>query len=144
MSQIIDLDPRPASKAYTPREQVIRTPKCGARGQLTTTSNTTAYTAPTITDPPTGSNVATSYLTSLVLCNSDSAARTVSVHLVESGGSVAANRLILSALSIAASTTTIITFGPQGCPLDSGEFVNLVAGTANTISYRVNVEELTF
>jgi hypothetical protein len=124
------------------RDQVNRVPVVGARGELTTTSDTTVYTAPTLVAHPNGSSIATAVLTSLILTNTSSSTRDVSAHLVESGGSVAANRCILSALSIAASTMVVVEFGDKGCPLESGEFLNLVAATANVITYRVNVELL--
>lgn len=131
------------TQPYAPREQVIRTPKCGARGQLTATTNTTVYTAPTLTENPTGSSFATALLKCLILSNTDSSARTVTAHAVESGGSVAANRVIFPAQSIAAGTSVYLTFPDDTFPLDAGEFINLIAVTANTISYRVNVVELT-
>jgi hypothetical protein len=127
------------------RDQVNRVPVVGARGQLTTTSNTTVYTAPTLVEHPNdplATSIASVIMTSLVLTNTDTVARVVSAHLVESGGSVAANRAILSALSIAASTMTVVEFGDKGCPMASGEFLNLISTTANVITYRVNVELL--
>jgi hypothetical protein len=80
------------------RDQVNRVPVVGARGQLTTTSNTTVYTAPTLVEHPNdplATSIASVIMTSLVLTNTDTVARVVSAHLVESGGSVAANRAIL-------------------------------------------------
>lgn len=126
---------------FVPREQVIRTPKCGARGQLTNTSNTTVYTAPSVSSPTGATQGA--LLKALWLSNSDSSARTITAHLVESGGSVAANRLILPTVTIPANSSLLIRFPDDTCPMDSGEFLNLVASTANTISYRVTVVELT-
>jgi len=125
---------------YLPREQVIRTPKCGARGQFAAT-NATLYTAPSGTSP-TG-NTQGALLQSLILCNTDSSARTVTVYVVESGGSAAANRAILSAYSIAANTTVVYTFPSDTFPLDSGETVHGLASAANVVTYRVNVIELT-
>lgn len=123
-----------------PREQVIRTPKCGARGQFSG-SNATLYTAPSDTSP-TGSTQG-ALLKSLIICNTDSSARTVTVYLVESGGSAAANRAILSAASIPAATTVMFTFPDDTCPLDSGETVQGLASSASVVTYRINVVELT-
>jgi hypothetical protein len=138
---VLDL---PQQSIFQSREQVIRIPRCGARGQLTTTNNTTVYTAPSMTNNPTGATIATSYLTSLVLSNFDSSARTITAYMVESGGSAATNRLILPTVSLAANTVATFTYGSQGCPMESGETLILDAGTADTIAYRVNVEELAF
>lgn len=125
---------------FAPREQVIRTPKCGARGQLTG-SNATLYTAPSVTSP-TGSTQG-ALLKSIILCNTDTAARTVTMYVVESGGSAAANRAILSAMSIAASTTVTLTFPDDTFPMDSGETVQGLADTTLKVTYRINVVELT-
>lgn len=132
--------PVDTSTTLVPREQVIRTPKCGARGQLNS-SNGTLYTAPSATSP-TGSTQG-ALLKSLVLCNTDSSARTVTIYVVESGGSAAANRAILSAFSIAANTTTIYSFADEIFPMDSGETVQGLASAANVVTYRINVVELT-
>jgi len=125
---------------YLPREQVIRTPKCGARGQFAAT-NATLYTAPSGTSP-TG-NTQGAILKSIVLCNTDSSSRTVTIYVVESGGTAAANRAILSAASIAANTTVTLTFPDDTFPLDSGETVQGLASSANLVTYRINVVELT-
>jgi hypothetical protein len=66
----------------------------------------------------------------------------VTVHIVESGGSVADNREGFK-FTLAADETYILGWGEKGCPMHPGEFVNLIAVTADTISYRVHVEELT-
>ena len=123
-----------------PREQVIRTPKCGARGQLGS-SNGTLYTAPSVSSPTGATQGA--LLKSIVLCNTDSAAHTATIYLVESGGSAAANRAILSGATIAAATTTILTFPDDTCPMDSGETVQGLADSASKVTYRINVVELT-
>lgn len=131
------VDDRPI---FVQREQVIRTPKCGARGQLGS-SNGTLYTAPSVSSPTGATQGA--LLKSLILCNTDSSARTVTIYLVESGGSAAANRAILSAATIAAATTTVLTFPDDTCPLDSGETVQGLASSASVVTYRINVVELT-
>jgi hypothetical protein len=125
---------------YVKRDQVIRTPKCGARGQFTG-SNATLYTAPSVTSP-TGSTQG-ALLKSIILCNTDTAARTVTMYVVESGGSAAANRMILSVMSIAASTTVTLTFPDEVFPMDSGETVQGFADTTTKVTYRINVVELT-
>lgn len=130
-------DPAPI---FVPREQIIRTPKCGARGQLPN-SNGTLYTSPSVSSP-TGSTQG-ALLKSLVLCNTDTTTRTVTIYLVESGGSAADNRAILKDASIAAKTTTVITFPDDCCPMDSGETVQGLADSASKVTYRINVVEIT-
>lgn len=120
------------------RNQITSTPKCGARGQLAAAS-ATLYTAPTGTTP-TG-DYPKALLRSIVLCNTDSSARTVTLYGIESGGSVATNRALLSAASMAAGETWVIDFGDM--PLEQGETVRGLASVANVVTYRVSVVELT-
>lgn len=134
------IDPNEQSLQYKQREQVIRTPKCGARGQLSG-SNATLYTAPSVASP-TG-NTQGALLKSIVLCNTDSVSRTVTLYAVESGGSAAANRAILSAMTIAAATTVTLTFPDDCFPLDSGETIQGLASSASVVTYRINVVEIT-
>lgn len=122
------------------RDRIIRTPDTIVRGQLTTAGNTTVYTAPTNSS---GVGSLGADLVLIVLSNSDTVARTIAMHFVESGGAVAANRLILPTVSIPANQSVFVSFdGDQGY-LEPGEFVNLIAGTANTIQYRVVALRLT-
>lgn len=125
---------------YEPRGQIVRTPKCGARGQ-TTASATTLYTAPLGTSP-TGSTHG-ALLKSLILCNTDSSSRTVTIYLVESGGSATDARAIYKDLAIAAKTTVILSFPDDGCPLDGGEMVQGLASVTNVVTYRIGVVEIT-
>lgn len=125
---------------YLPREQVIRTPKCGARGQFAAT-NATLYTAPSGTSP-TG-NTQGAILKSLILCNTDTSQRTATIYLVESGGSAADNRAIYKDVTIAAKTTVVLTFPDDTCTLDSGETVQGLADAASKVTYRINVVEIT-
>lgn len=135
-----------APQVFNVAADVRRVPYVGARGQLTGTSNTTVYTAPTLVDhpnDPSGTNIGVVLLTSVLLVNTDTTARTVTGHLVESGGSVAANRMVIPTLTLAANQAVEVPFGNgRGIALASGEFLNLIAGTANTITYRVSVELL--
>jgi hypothetical protein len=129
------------SRALTqPRDRVIRTPKCGGRGQLTA-SSATLYTAPSKTTP-TGSTQG-ALLKSIILCNTDTSARTVTIYVVESGGSAADNRAILKDLTIAAKTTHTEFFPDDCCPLDSGETVRGLADVTLKVTYRISVVEIT-
>lgn len=133
-----DVQTNPARVVQTQRDQVTLFPKCGGRGQLSGSSST-LYTAPSGTTP-TGSTQG-ALLKSIILCNTDSSARTVTIYLVESGGSAADNRAILKDLSIAAKTTHTEFFPDDCCPLDSGETVRGLASANTTVTYRVNVVE---
>lgn len=137
---VVDVPIADLSSPYRQREQIIRTPKCGGRGQLGT-SSATLYTAPSDTSP-TGSTQG-AILKSLVLCNTDSSARTVTIYVIESGGSVADNRANFKDLSIAAKTTTVLTFPDDCFMLDSGETIRGLADSANLVTYRINVVEVT-
>lgn len=129
-----------AARATYVRERIMRTPDTIVRGQLTTANNTTVYTAPTNSS---GVGSLGADLVLVLLANSDSVARTIAAHLVESGGSVAANRLILPTVSIPANQAIFMTFAGDEGYMEPGEFLNLIAGTANTISYRVVALRLT-
>ncbi len=123
-----------------PQQQIIRTPKCGYRGQLGT-STAVLYTAPSDTTPVGSSQGA--LLKSLIICNTDTVTRTFSIRVVESGGSVATNRSIFELASIAANTTYHYTFQDEEFPLDSGETINGLASAATVVTVRINVVELT-
>lgn len=114
--------------------------KCGGRGQLPSSVGT-LYTAPSNTTP-TGSTQG-ALLDQIILCNTDASSRTVTIYLVESGGSAAANRAIMSAATITAGQTLIVDFSPDGCPLDSGETVQGLASVASKVTYRLSVRERT-
>jgi hypothetical protein len=121
------------------RNQVIATPKCGGRGQLGLAS-ATLYTVPTVANAPVSHPKA--ILKSIVLCNTDSSARTVTIYLIESGGAVAADRAILSAASVAAGETWVVDFG-DGIALETAETIRGLASVASKVTYRISVVELT-
>jgi len=125
------------------RAQVTRTPKVGFRGQLTN-SAATLYTAPVLPSSlPTGTAQASAVLKSVVMCNTDSAAQTVTLYAIESGGSAADNRAFMKAHSIAANTTETLSFPDDSFLLSSGEFIQGLAGTMLKVTVRVHVIELT-
>ncbi len=123
-----------------PVDQIYRNPLCGGRGQLTA-SSVTLYTAPNVSSP-TG-NTQGALLKSIILCNTDTSARTVTIYLIESGGSVADNRAILKDLTIAAKTTHTEFYPDDTCPLASGETVRGLASLTAVITYRISVVERT-
>ena len=104
-----------------------------ARGQLSG-SSATLYTAPSTTTPLGSTQYAT---VKLWLCNTDTVDRTVTIYLIESGGSVADNRAILKDATIAAKQSIGIEFGAEGFTLESGETLRGLASSANVVTYRV-------
>ena len=119
------------------RDRWITTPKCGGRGQLTG-STVTLYTAPT--GSIAGATSQKARLTEILFANNDSVARTITLYLVESGGTANAARTVMPAVSIPANTTWRQEFNT---PLESGETVQGKASTTAVITYRISVEELT-
>lgn len=132
---------QPASRQINlQRNAIAWEPVVGARGVLSNAS-ATLYTAPTKLTPV--GTVVTARLTSIIFCNTDSAARTVTLYLVESGGSIAANRTMLAAASIPAGTTWTWEpgSGGYGVPLDDSETVRGLASVTAVVAYRINVEQ---
>jgi hypothetical protein len=131
--------PVPLLGVQTARTQIGAVQANGGRGQLTAAS-ATLYTAPSVTTPLGATQKA--LLTSIIFCNTDVAARTVTFYLIESGGAVADNRAMWKDVSIPAKTT--MTFEPQTpIPLESGETVRGLASVTTVVTYRVSVIELT-
>jgi hypothetical protein len=83
-------------------------------------SATTVYTS-------TGNTV----VSTLHLCNQSAAAVTVSVNLVPSGGTAAANNKIYANLSIAILDTYVIE--TERFILGNGDFISCTANTANSV-----------
>lgn len=131
----------PSSRQITQaRNAIAWEPVVGGRGLLTNAS-ATLYTAPAKTTPV--GAVVTAKLTSIVFCNTDVAARTITLYFVESGGSIGANRTILSAATIPASSTWTFVPGSENnsVPLDDSETIRGLASVTNVVSYRINVEQ---
>jgi hypothetical protein len=72
---------------------------------------------------------------SMTFCNTDSSSRTVTCHLVPSGGSASVANMILDAVSIA--TTATFTDLALRC-LSPGDFITAFASTASVVSFRVD------
>ena len=119
------------------RDRWIETPINMGYGQLSG-SSTTLYTAPTGTIA--GASSQKAILTEIWLCNTDSSSRTVTLYIVENGGSVADDRAIMKAVTIAANTTY-----RQECAtvIESGETIRGLASSANLVTYRLSGKTLT-
>jgi len=100
-------------------------------GQIAST-NTTVYTCP----PNTKARAINCTIT-----NTDSSARTVSAHKVETGGTVADDRLLLSAKAIAVNAT----YEPPeviGQVLEAGDFISMVGSVASKLTVSLDVVEI--
>lgn len=95
-------------------------------------SATTEYTAPTSTKAVIHRFTAT---------NTTAGAITLTIHIVPSGSAVGASNMVLSALSIAANTTTDIT-QIQDHVLDAGDSIAVLASAATSITIRCSGREI--
>lgn len=119
------------------RDRWIETPINMGYGQLTG-SSVTLYTAPSGTIAGAASQKA--LLLEIWLCNTDTAARTVTLYAIESGGAAADNRAIYKDFSIAAKTSV-----RQECylVLESGSTLAGLADTTLKVTYRFSGKTLT-
>ena len=109
------------------------TPKCLVQGTLLTTSAATPlYTVPGAT---------TRTVRSLTICNTGGTARTVTVHLVASGGSPSAANMVLNAVPLAAGET-LFPVGPDLWQLQAGDAIHASADSAAQVSLRADGAEL--
>lgn len=94
-------------------------------------TNTTLYTCPDNT---------TSKIMKCTVTNDTTTAETIAMHIVESGGSVADNRLIVPEIAVGDT--------PYKCPemvgqiLNAGDFINGIAGTAAQLTTSISVVEV--
>jgi hypothetical protein len=107
------------------------TPKPLVQGTLLTNSLATYYTVP-------GSTTAT--VRAITLCNTDSVARTVSLHLIASGGSAGALNQIFKDVSLNAGETLI---DDSTRALNAGDFLQAVASVTGVVALRVDGAEIT-
>lgn len=119
------------------RDRWIDTPINMGYGQLAAASGT-LYTAPTGTIA--GASSQKSILTEVILCNTDTVARTVTLYVVENGGAAADNRAIMKDATIAAKTTYVASFFTV---LESGETIRGLADSASKVTYRLSGRQLT-
>ena len=107
------------------------------RGRVTATSSAstqTLYTAPSDTGIS-GSKNQLALLTDIWISNIDSSAHTLSLYIVESGGSVDDDRLLFKALPIAANTTYHVNQCAQ--LIDNGGTIRAYADTTNVVVLRL-------
>jgi hypothetical protein len=89
---------------------------------LLTGSNATLYTSPALT---------TTVVKSIWIANTDSAAVTVTLYRVESGGSAADNRALMKTVSVEANSSYQVT---DEMVLEAGQTLEGFAGTANKVT----------
>lgn len=91
---------------------------------LLTASAVTYYTAPANTS---------TLIKKLTFTNTDSVARTVTVHLVPSGGAATATNMLVDARPIA-TLDTFECFEAEGAMLNTGDFIQALASTTSVVN----------
>lgn len=107
------------------------TPKRLCDAHYITNAYATAYTVPASTK---------AIVKELVLCNTDTSARTVSIRVVPSGETAADEHCIFKDLSIAAKTTYHI--GDMSMVLEADEDVDVIADVTNKVTVRISGVEI--
>lgn len=107
----------------------VYTPKKLYTGQPAT-SAATIYTAPAST---------TTIIKNILICNTTASSATVTLNLVASGGSAAANNRILSTYSVNANDTVAIDLSGI---LATGDFISAVQGTSSAITLHITGVEV--
>ena len=107
------------------------TPKRLCDAHYITNAYATAYTVPASTK---------AIVKQLVLCNTDTSARTVSIRVVPSGETAADEHCIFKDLSIAAKTTYHV--GDMSMVLEADEDVDVIADTTNKVTIRLSGVEI--
>lgn len=123
--------------------QLARTPRLVNAGQLGT-SAATIYTAPSLTNTPTGAALGSACVRSLIVCNTDSSARTYTIYAIESGGSAADNRAIFKDATIAAKTTHVHEWASDAFPLGDAATLSGLADSATKVTVTIGVEQITY
>jgi hypothetical protein len=97
------------------------------RGQPAT-SIATVYTVPASTDAK---------ITSIIMCNTTGTAATVTISVVNSGGTAGVTNRVISALSILANS--VDTFDSP-IHMNTGDFIAALQGTASAITVSISGE----
>jgi hypothetical protein len=102
------------------------TPKLLIAGTLLTDAAVTLYTA--------GDNIV-SRVNEIILCNTDTGARTVDIHMIDSGDTLDDKNKIVSALAIAAGETRFIGLDQI---MGAGDFIQALADVTLKVSIRAS------
>jgi VCBS repeat-containing protein len=109
------------------------TAKALVEAKFAANTNTTEYTAP---------SSAKTIIDKFTVTNTDSSARTVSIHIVASGGSVGDQYLIVKDKSLTAGESATVS-EMQNQILNTGDFISVVASVASKVVIRVSGREVT-
>lgn len=109
------------------------TAKCLIEAKYAANSVTTEYTAPVSTH---------TIIDKFTATNTDSATRTISVHIVPSGGTAGSDNLITSALSITAGASVDLP-EMKNQILNAGDFIAVLASVASKVVFRASGREVT-
>lgn len=107
------------------------TPKRLVAGSALTGSLATYYTAGTAT---------TAIIKQITLCNTDTATRTVDLHIIPNGGSAAAANQIFQDLALQAGETKMFSVSEV---LTTGYFLQASASSASVVALTVSGVEVT-
>lgn len=104
------------------------TPKKLFDPQMLTGSAATYYTVPANTK---------TLIKKLTLTNTDSVARTITLHLVPTGGSASATNMILDARGVA-TLDTLEAFEVEGQLLNAGDTIQALASTTSVVNIQAS------
>jgi len=113
---------------------MIYTPKDMTPGSALTAVAATYYTAPS------GATDLKAIVKEIILCNTDTVARTATIYVVPSGGSAAAANTIVNSLTVLPNETRIFGLSKVMSP---GGFIQALASSAGVISMAVSGIEVT-
>lgn len=111
------------------------------QGSNAATVALTAAAATYYTVPSSPDNTIT-HVRGLILCNTDTAQRTVRIHNVASGGAVAASNAIFYDLTIAAKTTVKVCFDEGHWVLTAGMTIQALADSASVVTITLCGQEV--
>ena len=96
-------------------------------------TDTTLYTL--------GSTVTNAFITKAIASNSTTTPATITINIVQSGGSVASTNEYVIEETIPANQSVVL-YKLIGEQLDPGDFISAIASVTATISLRISVKEL--
>lgn len=100
-----------------------------------TAAAVTYYTAP--------ASIGASQVIHWVVCNTDTVARTVTIHVIPSGGSATATNKVLDAKQLQPNQSYNVK-ELIGKALEAGDFIQALASAATAISMQGSVTEITY
>jgi hypothetical protein len=107
------------------------TAKALIQAKFASSTQTTEYTAGTLH----------TIIDKFTITNTDATAKTISINIVASGGSVATSNKIVSSLSIAAGVT-YVSSEMANQVLNNGDFISVIASAASLVVIRASGREI--